>query len=264
MALALSGGKDSYTMLSLMMQLKQALPFDVEFLALHLDQQQPGYDGEPLVSWLREQALPFEILSEDTYSVVTDQLGPQQTYCSLCSRLRRGALYTALGRLGFNKLALGHHRDDTIETFLLNLMYAGKLQAMPAKYTTDDGRYEVIRPLIECAEERIAEFAELMDYPILPCNLCGSQDGLKREQLKRLLAQLEADQPNLKSVMLNALRNVRPTHLLDADLRQAWEQRAPEIRPDPEATSRPQRMAALPLISLRVPERRVSPLPSAE
>ena len=228
---AMSGGKDSYTLFHLLTRLVPRLPFKVELVAVHLDQVQPGYDGAALRSYLEQTGWPFEILREDTYSVVTEHLTSAQTYCSLCSRLRRGILYTAAERLGCNKLALGHHRDDSLETFLLNLFYSGKLQAMPASYRTDDGRFEVIRPLIECAEKDIAEAAATEGFPIIPCNLCGSQEGLKRDAMTTLLAQLEAQNPHVRSVMLNALRNVRPTHLLDRDVARAWAERSEEIRP---------------------------------
>jgi tRNA 2-thiocytidine biosynthesis protein TtcA len=228
---AMSGGKDSYTLFHLLRQLVPRLPFAVELVAVHLDQAQPGYDGRGLAAYLEGTGWPYEILREDTYSVVTDKIDDRSTYCSLCSRLRRGILYTAAERLGCNKLALGHHRDDSLETFLLNLFYSGKLQAMPASYRTDDGRFEVIRPLIECAESDIAAFAAEQRFPIIPCNLCGSQDGLKRDAMTALLAQLERDHPHLRSIMLNALRNVRPTHLLDRDVARAWAERAPEVRP---------------------------------
>ncbi|HJK95084.1 MAG TPA: tRNA 2-thiocytidine(32) synthetase TtcA [Polyangiaceae bacterium LLY-WYZ-15_(1-7)] len=239
---AMSGGKDSYTLLHLLRKLVPRLPFEVELVAVHLDQVQPGYDGAPLEGWLEAQeGLRYEILREDTYSVVTDRLGTDgsATYCSLCSRLRRGILYTAAERLGCTKIALGHHRDDALETFLMNLFYAGKMQAMPAVYTTDDGRFQVIRPLIECDEARIAEYAQLVGFPILPCNLCGSQDGLKRDAMARLLSELEAEHPHLRNVMMNALRNVRPTHLLDPDVLAAWRARPAEVRPDaPPAPTR--------------------------
>src|SRR6187402_2942250 len=205
---AVSGGKDSYTLLQLLDQLVRAhYPGEVRLTAVHLDQRQPGYDGEPLRAFLEASGHAFEILSEDTYSVVIDQLGHGQTYCSLCSRLRRGILYSAAERLGCNKLALGHHRDDSLETFLMNLFYSGKLQAMPASYRTDDGRFEVIRPLIECAESEIAAFAAELAFPIIPCNLCGSQDGLKRDAMTQMLADLEKQNPHVRNVMLNALRN---------------------------------------------------------
>ena len=221
---AMSGGKDSYTLFHLLARLVSRLPFRVELIAVHLDQAQPNYDGSGLRAYLEASGQRFEILREDTYSVVTSHLPPSSgaTYCSLCSRLRRGILYTTAQRLGCNKIALGHHRDDSLETFLLNLFYSGKLQAMPAKYRTDDGRFEVIRPLIECAEADIAAFAAEQAFPILPCNLCGSQDGLKRDAMADLLAQLERDHPHVRSIMLNALRNVRPTHLLDREVARAW------------------------------------------
>ncbi len=231
---AVSGGKDSYTLLELLARLVRAqYPGQVRLTAVHLDQRQPGYDGAPLRSYLEASGHAFEILSEDTYSVVIDKLGHDQTYCALCSRLRRGILYSAAERLGCNKLALGHHRDDGLETFLMNLFYSGKLQAMPASYTTDDGKLQVIRPLIGCAEADIRELAGLAAYPILPCNLCGSQSGLKRERMTALLDQLELESPHLRAVMGNALRNVRPTHLLDRDLLQAWSSRPEDVRPKP-------------------------------
>jgi tRNA 2-thiocytidine biosynthesis protein TtcA len=245
---AVSGGKDSYTLLAVLGQLVRAHYPSVRLTAVHLDQQQPGYDGAPLREYLLASGVEFEILSEDTYSVVIEQLGHGQTYCSLCSRLRRGILYTAAERLGCNKLALGHHRDDGLETFLMNLFYSGKLQAMPARYTTDDGKLQVIRPLIGCAESTIREFAELSAFPILPCNLCGSQSGLKRERMTELLDELSRESPHLRSVMAQALTNVRPTHLLDRDLLQAWAARPGDVRPKavvPRATQAHHR--ALPL-----------------
>jgi len=216
---------------------------------VHLDQVQPGYDGAGLRAFLEASGQRFEILREDTYSVVTSHLPESATYCSMCSRLRRGILYTAAERLGCNKLALGHHRDDSLETFLLNLFYSGKLQAMPASYRTDDGRFEVIRPLIECAEADIAEFAAAQSFPIIPCNLCGSQDGLKRDAMTALLAQLERDNPHVRSIMANALRNVRPTHLLDRDVARAWAERAPEVRPAAPREPTTQHAAAAPVFS---------------
>ncbi len=246
---AISGGKDSYVMLHLLHKLVPRLPFDVELIAVHLDQVQPGYDGKSLAEWLEESGYRYEILQEDTYSVVKSRLAEGSTYCSLCSRLRRGILYTAAERLGCNKIALGHHREDTLETLLMNLFYSGKMQAMPAVYTTDDGRFQVIRPLIECDEASIAELAALEEFPILPCNLCGSQDGLKREAMAELLTNLEQNNPHLRSIMLNALRNVRPTHLLDPDVREAWSVRPEHIRPAPLVEPRQQHAVAEPLIS---------------
>ncbi len=246
---AMSGGKDSYTLFHLLTKLVPRLPFAVELVAVHLDQAQPGYDGSGLRAYLESTGWPFEILREDTYSVVTSRLPDNATYCSLCSRLRRGILYTAAERLGCNKLALGHHRDDSLETFLLNLFYSGKLQAMPASYRTDDGRFEVIRPLIECAEPDIAALAAELAFPIIPCNLCGSQEGLKRDAMTRLLADLERDHPNVRAVMANALRNVRPTHLLDRDVARAWAERAADVRPAVAPDPRERHAAALPVFS---------------
>lgn len=250
---ALSGGKDSYTMVYLLNRLIANLSFRVTLVVVHLDQKQPGYDGVSLVEWLEKSGLDFEILSEDTYSVVKDKLTEGATYCSLCSRLRRGILYSAAARLGCNKLALGHHRDDSLETFLLNLFYSGKLQAMPASFTTDDGQFEVIRPLIECAEKDITEFASVAQFPILPCNLCGSQEGLKREQITALITQLEATNPNIRAIMANALANVKPSHLLDRTLLSVWSAR--ERPADNETkTRREQHFDALPVHSrVRLP-----------
>ncbi len=244
---AVSGGKDSWTLLNLLETFVRGFE-DASLVAVHLDQVQPGYDGSSLVQYLESRSTPFEILREDTYSVVTEKLTERQTYCSLCSRLRRGILYTAAERLGCNKIALGHHRDDALETFLMNLFHAGRLQALPAKYTTDDARFEVIRPLIECAEADIAEYATEQAFPILPCNLCSSQEGLQREAMAELLTTLEAKHPNLRAVMANALGNVSPTHLLDKELAEAWSKRPAELRAGSESASRAH-ARALPVIS---------------
>ena len=239
---AVSGGKDSYTLLDLLWSARARAPFKFELTAVHLDQAQPGYDGRPLADWLANFGAPHQILREDTYSVVLDHTPPGGTYCAVCSRLRRGILYTAAERLGCNKIALGHHRDDALETLLLNLFYGGKLQAMPAGYTTDDGRFQVIRPLIECAEADIAAHAHNAGYPILPCNLCGSQDGLRRDAMARLLGQLEQDSPNVRAVMLSALKNVSPTHLLDTRLHRG--NAPPGVSPTPPASG-PRRLPVL-------------------
>lgn len=212
---AISGGKDSYTLLDLLITAQKRAPFDFRITAVHLDQVQPGYDGKPLGDWLIKNAMPHMIVKEDTYSVVVDKTKPGGTYCSLCSRLRRGILYRVAEEIGANKIALGHHRDDSLETLLLNLIYAGKMQAMPPKYLTDDGKFYVIRPLIEVAEKDIINYATQKAYPILPCNLCGSQEGLKRERMKQLLDTLEEEKPDVRSVMLHALKNVNVSHLLD-------------------------------------------------
>jgi tRNA 2-thiocytidine biosynthesis protein TtcA len=247
---AVSGGKDSYTMLDLLRQAQERAPFRFELTAVHLDQGQPGYDGRPLQDWLAASGVRHEILHEDTYSVVKELVEEGGTYCAPCSRLRRGILYSAAARLGCNKIALGHHREDTLHTLLLNLFYSGKLQAMPAMYRTDDGRFLVIRPLLECAERDIAAHAAAVGYPILPCNLCGSQDGLKRQEVAALLSKLEETIPDVKAVMLNALRNVRPSHLLDREVADAWARRADGAAPVPvksEATLLPGRR--LPVLS---------------
>jgi tRNA 2-thiocytidine biosynthesis protein TtcA len=226
--LAISGGKDSYTLLDLLTEAQKKSPVKFEIVAFHLDQAQPGYDGTRLRSWLENFGVPFEIHREDTYSAViadAEETGAR-TYCRLCSRLRRGILYAAAERLGCTSIALGHHRDDALETFLLNLLYAGRLQAMPAAYTTGDSRFRVIRPLIACAEDDIAAWAKHAAYPILPCNLCGSQENLKRDAVAALLRELEAQIPNVRSVMMAALGNVRPSHLLDREVAEAWEKEA--------------------------------------
>jgi tRNA 2-thiocytidine biosynthesis protein TtcA len=230
---AVSGGKDSYTLLDLLTRARRKAPVRFELIAFHLDQGQPGYDGRSLRDWLAQLGTPFEIGREDTYTPVMNDAAENEdaTYCRLCSRLRRGILYTTAERLGCNKIALGHHRDDALETLLLNLFYSGRLQAMPAAYTTNDGRFRVIRPLIECAEAEIARHAAAAGYPILPCNLCGSQSDLKRESVTRLLRELEQTIPNLRQVMLAALKNVRPSHLLDPEVAEAWRRQAGHYPP---------------------------------
>ncbi len=230
---ALSGGKDSYTMFELLWRARKKAPIGFDLIGFHLDQKQPGYDGRAFERWLRSFGAPFEIGSEDTHSIVVNNAEGDSTatYCRVCSRLRRGILYSAAERLGCNKIALGHHRDDALETLLLNLLYAGRLQAMPASYTTNDGRFRVIRPLIECAEADIRLHAEEARYPIIPCNLCGSQSGLKRDAVADLLGRLESTIPNVRQVMLAALKNVRPSHLLDTEVAEAWADHADRYPP---------------------------------
>ncbi len=215
---AISGGKDSYALLHLLRVMRSRAPVDFELIAVHVDQGQPGYDGRPMEAWLEREGHRFEIIREDTYSVVVDKVAEGKTYCSLCSRLRRGILYSAATRLGCNKIALGHHRDDSIETLMLNLFFAGRMAAMPALLTSDDGAHRVIRPLIYCAERDLARFAEERRFPILPCNLCGSQPNLQRKQIKAMLDRIEEHHPDVRASMLAALGNVQPSHLLDARL----------------------------------------------
>jgi tRNA 2-thiocytidine biosynthesis protein TtcA len=222
----LSGGKDSYTLLHLLERARKKAPIRFELVAVHLDQGHPGYDGTPLVRWLKEQGYEHRIVREDTYSIVKEHVPEGKTYCSLCSRLRRGVLYNVAQELGCTKIALGHHRDDAIETLLLNLMFTGSLKSMPPKLVSDDGRNVVIRPLLYVAEPRIAEFARMMAFPILPCDLCGSQENLMRKQVKELLKTLEGVAPKVKDSMLAALSNVRATHLLDREL---WQKLGLEV-----------------------------------
>jgi tRNA 2-thiocytidine biosynthesis protein TtcA len=215
---AVSGGKDSYGLLTVLDTLRKKAPVRFELVAVHLDQNHPGYDGTPLERYLASTGLEHHILHEDTYSIVTDKIPEGKTYCSLCSRLRRGILYRAADDLRCNKIALGHHRDDALETLLLNLFFAGKLAAMPARLVSDDGRHVVIRPLIYCAEATLTQLAEERAFPILPCNLCGSQSEAQRKQMKALLDRMEAEHPHLRASMLAALGNVVPSHLLDRKL----------------------------------------------
>jgi tRNA 2-thiocytidine biosynthesis protein TtcA len=234
---AISGGKDSYSMLVLLDELRERAPVRFELIPVHLDQKQPGYDGARLRAWLEARGGEFHILEEDTYSVVTERIPADKTYCALCSRLRRGILYTAAQRLGCTKIALGHHRDDLVETLLLNLFFSGQLKAMPPVLRSDDGRNVVIRPLAYCSEADLAAFAAEQAFPIIPCDLCGSQDNLWRQQVKALLGDLEGRIPNLRATILAALKNVRPTHLPDLDL---WARLGldPNAAPDAEEPPR--------------------------
>jgi len=211
---AISGGKDSYTLLHLLERARQRAPVPFEIIAVHLDQGQPGYDGRALEAWLRKEGYDHQILRKDTYQVVTEVIPEGQTYCSMCSRLRRGILYNAAERLGCTKIALGHHRDDAIETLMLNMMFNGSLSAMPAKLASGDGRNTVIRPLLYSSERDIAAYSEQLNFPIIPCNLCGSQDNLWRQQVKEMLDDIEKRAPQVRQSMLAALKNVHTSHLL--------------------------------------------------
>lgn len=214
----LSGGKDSYTMLDVLMHYQKTSDIDFELIAVNMDQKQPGFPEEVLPNYLSELGVPFKIVEQDTYSVVKEKTPEGKSTCSLCSRMRRGKLYATAKELGCNKLALGHHRDDIIETFLLNVFFGGKLEAMPTKYRTDDSQFVVIRPLAYCKEEDIEVFSDVKEYPIIPCNLCGSQPNLQRQNIKKMLKEWEQIYPDRSSVIFNALKNASPSHLLDKDL----------------------------------------------
>lgn len=214
----MSGGKDSHVMLHLLREIQRRAPFRFSLIAVNLDQKQPGFPPNVLPDYFEREGYEYRIIEEDTYSIVKQKVPSGKTYCSLCSRLRRGILYNVAEQLGATKLALGHHRDDSIETLMLNILYAGQTKAMPARLRSDDGRNTVIRPLLSCSEADIAEFASAMQFPIIPCNLCGSQDNLKRQEVKELISKLESDNPNIRGNLFRALSNVRPSHLLDKTL----------------------------------------------
>ncbi len=214
----LSGGKDSYTLLHLLSLLRKRTNNMFDIFAFTLDQQQPGWDGTSLRHWLEHREIPFDIHSEDTYSIVTDKLPETKTYCSLCSRLRRGIIYNYAEKHGFNKIALGHHRDDLIESLLMSIFYNGEVRSMPPKLLTDDKRNIVIRPLAYCREQDIIDYTREQQFPVIPCNLCGSQDNLKRQRIKKLIREMSAENDKIPSNVLHALTSIKPSQLMDESL----------------------------------------------
>jgi len=214
----MSGGKDSHTLLDLLIELQARAPIDFELIAVNMDQKQPGFPDYVLPGYFRERGVHWHIIEQDTYSTVTRVVPEGRTMCGLCSRLRRGALYSWAADNGITKIALGHHRDDIIETFFLNLFHGGKLKAMPPKLRSDDRRNVLIRPLAYCSERDIAKYARLRDFPIIPCNLCGSQENLQRQNIKQMLAEWERAHPGRTETIFSALQNVAPSQLADRAL----------------------------------------------
>ena len=214
----LSGGKDSYTLLDMLLGLKISAPVDFDLVAVNLDQKQPGFPEHVLPEYLDALGVDYRIVEEDTYSVVKEKLKPGKTMCSLCSRLRRGILYRTAGELGATKIALGHHMDDLVETLFLNMFHGSRLKTMPPKLVSDDRKNIVIRPLIYCREKEIARYARHREYPIIPCNLCGSQTNLERVRVKNMLADWEKDSPNRVVSIFKSMQRVTRSHMLDTDL----------------------------------------------
>lgn len=214
----ISGGKDSYAMLSILMAMQQRAPVDFRLIAMNLDQKQPGFPADVLPAYLAGLGIEYRIVEQDTYSIVKEKIPEGKTTCSLCSRLRRGVIYRTAKELGANKIALGHHRDDIVHTLFLNLLFGGKLKAMPPKLVTDDGAHVVIRPLAYSSEGDIARYARGMDFPIIPCNLCGSQNNLQRQKIREMMADWDRRYPGRTESVFSALQNVVPSHLADTAL----------------------------------------------
>ncbi|MCC7050528.1 MAG: tRNA 2-thiocytidine(32) synthetase TtcA [Bacteroidia bacterium] len=211
----LSGGKDSYTMVEMLIHLQKVMNNSFDLVVVNLDQKQPGFPEEILPNYLTQRGVKFRILERDTYSIVKEKVPEGKTMCSLCSRLRRGTIYTAADEMGVTKIALGHHREDILETFFLNLFFNGKTETMPAKYRTDDKRHVVIRPLAYCKEKDIEVYARHKQFPIIPCNLCGSQDNLQRNVVRRMIDAWDETYPNRSEIMFTALKNIHTSHLFD-------------------------------------------------
>jgi len=214
----LSGGKDSHTLLAILLALRERAPVDFRIIAMNLDQKQPGFPADVLPQYLESLGVEYRIVEADTYAIVKEKIPDGKTTCSLCSRLRRGVIYRTAKELGANKIALGHHRDDIVETLFLNMFFGGKLKAMPPKLATDNGQHVVIRPLAYCAEKDIASYARHMGFPIIPCDLCGSQENLQRQKVKDMLHAWERDQPGRVNNIFRALTHVEPSHLADFNL----------------------------------------------
>ena len=214
----LSGGKDSYAMLDILMSLQKSAPISFRIRAVNLDQKQPGFPTKVLPEYLSNLGLDFDIIEKDTYSIVTEKIPESQTFCGLCSRLRRGILYNHAVSIGATKIALGHHRDDIVETLFLNMFYGGKLKSMPPKLLSDDKRNVVIRPMAYCKEKEISLYASLAEFPIIPCNLCGSQENLKRNVIKKMIQQWDKEEPGRIETIFRSIANVQPSQLADTTL----------------------------------------------
>lgn len=243
---AVSGGKDSHALLYLLRQMQRRVPFDFSITAVNIDQGHPGFPKEVLPRYFEAEGYDYRIITRDTHSIVKEKIPEGKTYCPLCSRLRRGILYGAAREMRATKIALGHHRDDVNETLLLNVLYSGQIKSMPPRLVTDDRDNVVIRPLIYSAEKDLAAFADEREFPIIPCDLCGSQDNLKRQRVKRLIAELADENPNVRGSIFASLSNVRVTHVMDAGLRRV------EVEPEPSAKADERPVRALPLVGRSV------------
>ena len=214
----LSGGKDSYTMLDMLLALQKKAPVSFELVVVNLDQKQPGFPEDVLPAYLNDLAVDYHIVEQDTYSIVKEKIPEGKTTCGLCSRLRRGILYSFAEKIGASKIALGHHQDDIVETFFLNMFFNGQLKAMPPKLLSDNKKHVVIRPLSLCKERDIADYATIKNYPIIPCNLCGSQENMQRKKVKAMIQQWEQESPGRSNMIMRSLQNVKPSHLADDEL----------------------------------------------